>query len=67
MFFQSWNDFWNMGGYGFYVWLSYGISLVVILGLIVSSYNGKNTVLREVQREQAREERLKNIKVGSGL
>ncbi|WP_273402963.1 heme exporter protein CcmD [Actinobacillus porcinus] len=67
MFFQSWSDFWNMGGYGFYVWLSYGISLVVILGLIMSSYKGKNTVLREVQREQAREERLKNIKVGSGL
>lgn len=67
MFFQSWSDFWNMGGYGFYVWLSYSISLVVILGLIMSSYKGKNTVLREVQREQAREERLKNIKVGSGL
>ena len=28
MFFQSWSDFINMGGYGFYVWLSYGISPV---------------------------------------
>ena len=31
MFFQSWSDFINMGGYGFYVWLSYGISLVAMI------------------------------------
>lgn len=27
MFFQSWSDFINMGGYGFYVWLSYALAL----------------------------------------
>lgn len=67
MFFQSWRDFWDMGGYGFYVWLSYGISFMVILGLIVLSYKGKKAILRDIQREQVREARLKNMKAGSGL
>ena len=67
MFFQSWSDFLNMGGYGFYVWLSYGISLVAMLLLAINSYQGKNAILRDVKREQAREERLKTVKTGSGL
>lgn len=67
MFFQSWRDFWDMGSYGFYVWLSYGISFMVILGLIVLSYKGKKAILRDIQREQVREARLKNMKAGSGL
>lgn len=67
MFFQSWSDFFNMGGYGFYVWLSYGISLLAILALILNSYKGKNAILHDVKREQAREARLKAAKTGSGL
>jgi len=67
MFFQSWSDFLNMGGYGFYVWLSYGVSFLAILVLILNSYKGKNTILRDVKREQAREARLKSAKTGSGL
>lgn len=60
MFFESWSDFFHMGGYGFYVWLSYGISLAAIVILIIQSYRGKNAVLREVRREQAREQRVQN-------
>jgi len=67
MFFQSWSDFFNMGGYGFYVWLSYGVSLLAILGLVINSYKGKNAILRDVKQEQAREARLKAAKTGSGL
>lgn len=58
MFFQSWSDFWAMGGYGFYVWLSYGLSLGAILILTVQSYRAKNAVLREVRKELQREQRL---------
>lgn len=67
MFFQSWSDFLNMGGYGFYVWLSYGVSFLAIWVLILNSYKGKNAILRDVKREQAREARLKSAKTGSGL
>ena len=23
----SWSEFWNMGGYGYYVWMSFGAAL----------------------------------------
>lgn len=26
----SWDAFWHMGGYGFYVWGSYGVTLVAL-------------------------------------
>ena len=58
MFFQSWSDFINMGGYGFYVWLSYGISLVAMIILAIQSVKGRKAVLKEVLREQQREARL---------
>ncbi|MDG2917722.1 heme exporter protein CcmD [Bisgaard Taxon 10/6] len=67
MFFQSWSDFLNMGGYGFYVWLSYGVSLAAIVGLIVQSYRGKKTIFAEVKRELAREQRLQANKTRGGL
>ena len=67
MFFDSWSAFWDMGGYGFYVWLAYGIFFAAILILIVQSYQGKNAVLREVKREQQREQRLQNTKAEDTL
>lgn len=59
MFFDTWSDFLNMGGYGFYVWLSYGISLVATVVLIVQSVKQRKTVLQNVLREEQREVRLK--------
>lgn len=31
---MSWNEFLNMGGHGFFVWLSYGAGLVVTVALL---------------------------------
>ena len=28
---QSWSQFWNMDGYGLYIWGSYGVTLVCML------------------------------------
>ncbi len=67
MFFESWSDFFHMGGYGFYVWLAYGISFAAILILTVQSYKSKNAVLREVKREQQREQRLQTTKTEGTL
>lgn len=58
MFFDSWSDFFHMGGYGFYVWLSYLISLVSIVALIVHSVRARKKILKAVLRAQQREERL---------
>ncbi|MDG6882122.1 heme exporter protein CcmD [Phocoenobacter uteri] len=57
MFFQSWSDFFNMGGYGFYVWLAYGISFVAILALGVQSMTSKKALFKEIKREQQRKQR----------
>ena len=67
MFFESWQDFLQMGGYGFYVWLSYGISFAAIVILAIQSYRDKNAVLREVRREQAHEQRVQNKQRKEGL
>ncbi|MBF0751634.1 MULTISPECIES: heme exporter protein CcmD [Pasteurellaceae] len=67
MFFQTWRDFFNMGGYGFYVWLSYGISFASIVALMAQSIKQRKMVLRNVQREVQREARLKQINKGDIL
>ena len=61
MFFQSWSDLIHMGGYGFYVWLSYGLSFIAIVALIIQSLLGKSAVLKSVKREQQRESRLQQV------
>lgn len=61
MFFQSWSDLIHMGSYGFYVWLSYGLSFIAIVALIIQSLMGKSAVLKSVKREQQRESRLQQV------
>lgn len=61
MFFQSSSDLIHMGGYGFYVWLSYGLSFIAIVALIIQSLMGKSAVLKSVKREQQRESRLQQV------
>ncbi|WP_439242877.1 heme exporter protein CcmD [Lonepinella sp. BR2474] len=65
MFFQSWRDFLDMGGYGFYVWLSYGISFLAILLLAVQSWREKHRIFAAILREQAREQRIQAAQNGS--
>ena len=66
MFFESWSELLDMGGYGFYVWLSYGLSLLAIVVLIVQSLSGKSAVLKSIKREQQREARLQQMKQQKG-
>lgn len=37
MSFSSLQDFWQMGGYGFYVWSAYGLSLIVLAGNLLAA------------------------------
>lgn len=67
MFFESWSDFIQMGGYGFYVWLAYGVSLFSILVLALQSLRGRNSVLTEVRRDEQRAARLKQSMKGDTL
>jgi heme exporter protein ccmD len=43
------------------VWLSYGLSFIAIVALIIQSLMGKSAVLKSVKREQQRESRLQQV------
>jgi heme exporter protein D len=44
-------NFFEMGGYGFYVWTSYGVCLAVIVADIVSARMRRTRALADVRRE----------------
>ncbi|GGI92868.1 heme exporter protein CcmD [Shewanella gelidii] len=60
MQFDSIADFFNMGGYAFYVWLAYGVTFSSLSILIIVSAKRKKKVLTEISKKMVREERLKN-------
>jgi|AntDeeMetagen192_2_1112575.scaffolds.fasta_scaffold46929_1 heme exporter protein D len=43
------NDFWAMGGYANYVWSSYGIAAVVILGNILAPLIAQRRIARKIR------------------
>lgn len=59
MQFDSFEAFLNMGGYAFYVWLAYGLTLICLGGLIFLSHRQQHKVLTDIAKKMAREERLK--------
>ena len=59
MQFESISDFFNMGGYAFYVWLAYGVTFSCLAVLVFQSVKQKNKVLKQIAQKLAREERLK--------
>ncbi|WP_299798712.1 heme exporter protein CcmD [uncultured Shewanella sp.] len=59
MQFDSLADFFNMGGYAFYVWLAYGVTFLSLGILIVHSLRQKRKVLVGISQKIKREERLK--------
>ncbi|MGY3869980.1 heme exporter protein CcmD [Aeromonas crassostreae] len=57
MHFSSLSDFLAMGGYGFYVWLSFGLSWFSLIGIIVSTRLKRRSLLEALRNKQARESR----------
>ncbi len=62
MEFTSISEFFAMGGYGFYVWLAYGISFLSLIVLIVNTVNKRRTILQSVKQRIQREQRINNAK-----
>jgi heme exporter protein D len=44
----SWSDFFAMGGYGFYVWGSFLVSLICMVGEVILVLNRRRTLLRQL-------------------
>lgn len=53
---MNWTDFFNMGGYAFHVWTSWGLSLgALVVIVILSKFNNakiKAELLRQIEREK---------------
>ena len=48
-----------MGNHGLYVWLSYGISVISVLALVVISHRNKAKILQEIEKDKQRQQRMK--------
>jgi heme exporter protein D len=44
---MDWNKFFSMGGYGFYVWGSYLVALVVLVGEVLAIMKRKKSLRRQ--------------------
>ncbi|RBW47439.1 heme exporter protein CcmD [Psychromonas sp. B3M02] len=59
MAFTSFSDFLAMGGYSFYVWLAYGVSLLSVITLISHSVLTRKKIFKQVAQRLQREKRIK--------
>ena len=48
---HSWAEFWEMGGYGFYVWGSFGATALVVIVEIWQLRAQRRTLLRNLLTE----------------
>lgn len=46
----NWADFFHMGGYAIYVWVSYGLALVMVIANIVSPIIERKRVIARIKR-----------------
>ncbi|KFZ31404.1 hypothetical protein IDSA_01395 [Pseudidiomarina salinarum] len=58
MAFSSWTEVISMGGYGFYVWLSFGISLAALAALMVHGILTRRSLQQQSKQQQQRQQRL---------
>ncbi|TLU64802.1 heme exporter protein CcmD [Thalassotalea litorea] len=59
MTFESFSEFLTMGKHGFYIWLSYGCTLVILLALGINSMRQPKVQLEKIRQRLKREQQLK--------
>ena len=62
MQFESWSAFFDMGGYGFFVWLAFGVSFLSLLIIYFESIYAKRALFSFAQQEFARKQRIKAVR-----
>jgi heme exporter protein D len=53
MHWKSWSEFFSMGGYGLYVWGSYGVTFVLLVGEVLMLLKRKRSLVRRESAELA--------------
>ncbi|GAA0787874.1 heme exporter protein CcmD [Marinobacterium sediminicola] len=56
MSFDSFSEFLSMGGHGLYVWLSYGLGVVILVANLIVPKLARDHLLKEQKRRLRREE-----------
>ena len=52
----SWSEFWDMGGYGLYVWGSYGVTVACVLIEVILLKRAAGDTRRRLRRMRQWEE-----------
>jgi heme exporter protein D len=52
---MNWSEFFNMGGYAFFVWTSYALTLIIIVANIVSPMLQRKRTIARIKRAIKRE------------
>ncbi|MBM4207300.1 MAG: heme exporter protein CcmD [Gammaproteobacteria bacterium] len=53
---MNWQEFFAMGGYGFYVWTAYGITFIVLVANVVVPIVQRKQFLRQQALKQQRQD-----------
>lgn len=61
--FSSWQAFWAMGGYAFYVWLAVACTLVALGALVLHTLFAHRQLLAGIRQRESRERRIKAAKL----
>ena len=58
MQFESWAEFWAMGGYGFFVWLAVVVTFAAMAILVFQTFIEGKQLLRTLKLSTARQQRM---------
>ena len=64
---QSWAEFWHMGGYGLYVWGSVGVCALLMLIEVWQARAARRQVLAQLQTEMAWNDMTANETTSNGM
>lgn len=56
--FSSWQAFFQMGGYAFYVWLAVACTLIALGVLVLHTVLQRRSLLNDIRQRQGRERRI---------
>lgn len=57
---MNWTDFFNMGGYAFHVWTSWGLTTLVLVMMVLLPKLRNKKIRTEIKRQIQREQKLDN-------
>jgi len=66
MNFSSWSEFFAMGGHGLYVWLCYGVGLIVFIAMIAAAKSQRKQIVKQILQQQRRQAAREQDSLGNG-